>query len=823
MRIFLNDDPFHVVADKADWSNIGIWPAKWISCAAQPGTDTTVAMQKAIPYTSPENHVNAGDAPPFVSAYRLGFHLDEKQTIRFHITADERYVLYLDGVLIGRGSERGDAQNWYFETYEHHFSAGDHVLVARVWSQGKRAPFAQMTVYHGLIFCPDDSALLPLLATGSAPWEAKALDGYEFTNPLTAWGTGDNLIIHGEDFSWGYELAEGPGWSSAIIKDAGADGLRRNEVGIAHLMKPATLPSMVDRPFVPKKVVHVSSTSSMQTFDIPIRAEDDLPNEKEAWQSFLSGGPAIIIPAGTRRRVLVDLGNYYCAYPEAVTTGGKGAKVRINWQESLHERMGEIVKGNRSEYMNKYFFAMWHYCDGVGDTFMPDGGKDRYFETLWWQAGRWVEIVVETCNEPLILERIAFRETRYPLEMESSFNSSDSRMNRAIPIMLRGLQMCSHETYMDCPYYEQLQYIGDTRLEVLTTMCLTRDDRLPRKALRMFDVSRQLSGLTQSRYPTRVRQIIPTFSLWWVDMLYDQALWRGDKEFIASMMIGARGVMDYYHSLMDSRDLLNAPNGWNFVDWVPNWESGISPDGHQGVSAPINWQYAYTLMRYAEMEEWLGEQELAGRARRQAKELSQTLIHHFWDDARGGFADNLSHNKWSEHAQCMAILSGLLDVSYLEQIKATLLNDPDLERTTIYYTHYLFETFRVLNLPDALLKRLELWYELEKNGLKTTVEMPEPTRSDCHAWGAHPLYHYFATLLGIRPDMMGFKTVKITPQFGELTELKGKLVHPGGFIEANLTRDETGIHGVITLPDGVTGVFEDDGRKVALNSGMQKV
>ena len=32
--------------------------------------------------------------------------------------------------------------------------------------------------------------------------------------------------------------------------------------------------------------------------------------------------------------------------------------------------------------------------------------------------------------------------------------------------------MCAHETYMDCPYYEQLQYGGDTRLEILATYSL---------------------------------------------------------------------------------------------------------------------------------------------------------------------------------------------------------------------------------------------------------------------------------------------------------------------------------------------------------------
>ena len=64
-----------------------------------------------------------------------------------------------------------------------------------------------------------------------------------------------------------------------------------------------------------------------------------------------------------------------------------------------------------------------------------------------------------------MIESFKLRETRYPMEMESKFESSDARIASFMPIALRGLQMCSHETYLDCPYYEQLQYSGDRRLE----------------------------------------------------------------------------------------------------------------------------------------------------------------------------------------------------------------------------------------------------------------------------------------------------------------------------------------------------------------------
>ena len=64
--------------------------------------------------------------------------------------------------------------------------------------------------------------------------------------------------------------------------------------------------------------------------------------------------------------------------------------------------------------------------------------------------------------------------------MEGTFAASDPQLGAILALGLRSLQMCSHETYMDCPYYEQLMYVGDTRLEALVTHVLTADARLAR-------------------------------------------------------------------------------------------------------------------------------------------------------------------------------------------------------------------------------------------------------------------------------------------------------------------------------------------------------
>ncbi len=786
MRVLIDRDPYpHLDAGKP-WIQRGIWPCAWVRCP------------------------DAGH-PPFVTAYRRRFTIDHEAIVRVHVSADERYELFLDGQRIGRGSERGDTNNWFYETYDLHLQPGEHVIVARVWSLGKMAPYAQMTVYPGFIFSPEGEEFIQLLGTGVAPWEAKMLDGYEFVDPSPAWGTGANLVIDGSRFPWGFERGEGDGWRPVEALDAGANGFIRNEFPPIHLMKPATLPPMLEAERRVGTVRFAADVPSADTRTVPVRAEDHLADEAGAWGRLLQGEP-LTVPAHTRRRVIIDLEDYYCAYPEVITSGGRGASICILWAESLFHEPKARTKGNRDEIEGKYFF-------GVGDTFKPDGGEHRRFDTLWWQAGRYIEMLVQTDDEPLTIEDLRLRETRYPLEMESAFEASDPRLAEVIPIAFRALQMCSHETYMDCPYYEQLMYVGDTRLEALTTYVTTRDDRLPRKALRMFDVSRRPSGLTQSRYPSRVTQVIPPFSLWWVAMVYDYALWRGDRAFIEGLMPGVRSVIDSFLSFRNDDGLVQAPNGWNYMDWVPAWRWGIPPDGEFGVSGVINWQLVWVLTMAAELEGWAGEPELGARARRLAHELAQRAVAAFWDEDRGLLADDLARRHFSEHTQCLAVLSGRLDAETRERVAHGLLHDPGLDRTTIYFTHYLFETYRLLGRIDALLDRLGLWLELKRLGFKTTVEHPEPSRSDCHAWGAHPIYHYFASILGIRPAEMGFRTVRIEPQLGPLTWARGTLVHPQGEIEADLRIEDGALKGTIRLPEGVNGVLAWDGRERALSEG----
>ncbi|KAJ3378953.1 hypothetical protein HDU84_007154 [Entophlyctis sp. JEL0112] len=789
-RTLIDRDPFTDDTTGGSWFTRGVWPCSFVSCQL---ADT-----------------------PNVTAFRRIFTLNHEAEVRIHVTADERYDLFLDGARIGRGPERGAPDCWFFETYDLHLSPGTHTLIARVWMLGDLAPSAQMTVYSGFLCAPEAPDFVPVLGTGTSEWQAKILKGYTFDAAVPVPGyyfaIGAGLLVDSTVLDRGWQRGAGDGWMPAAVRDRGADANAKVEVAPQHLLVPATLPPMIDIDVPPGRVRFAGPAALLGPVNIANTRVDDIT----AWQALVDDCLPVTVAPRSSWRVIIDLRNYYCAYPILMVSGGLGAVIRMGWAEALYNEPEAQTKGNRNDIDGKYFLGTW-------DKVLANGSTEQLFETLWWRCGRYVELQVTTADSPVTVANFRLRETRYPLEPSSSFISSDDAVNSVTPIAVRTLQMCAHETYMDCPYYEQLMYIGDTRLEALLTYVLTLDSRLPRKALSIFNASRLPSGLPQSRYPSRVRQTIAPFALLWIAMIHDYARWRNDLPLVLALIPGVRGVLDAFQGYLNADGLVQAPRGWTFMDWVPSWTSGVPPDGDFGVSCVINWLYVMALIMAAELEELIGETEMAARARRRANVLARHICTHFWDSQRGCFADDLAHRQFSEHAQCIAILSGLLTPKQQEQASTALFDDSDLQRTTIYFAHYLFETFVVLNRPDKFFARLGLWLDLTKNGLCTTVEQPEPSRSDCHGWGAHPLYHYYTSILGIRPAAFGFAAVRIAPMLGSLEWVEGRMSHPLGEIFVRLETKDEYIRAQISLPDGLPGSFYFNGKMVPLVNGLQTV
>lgn len=798
-QILISQDPFLTPDDGRPWREQGHWPAGWVG----------------LP----------GASAPLAAAFRLPFTVQQTGQARLHVTADERYELFLDGERIGRGPERGDPNNWFYSTYAVELAAGPHVLAARVWSLGELAAEYQMSVRPGFLLAAE-APWDGLLSTGRAPWQARSLKGYRFIPPGPSHWRDHRIVLDGREYPWGAERGQGEeGWQPAEVIEQAVGKVIDWSFYRQHRLQPATLPAQMARPRPAGRVRFAGPAAVWELEHQAVYEHESRPELAEAWQALAGGQGQVVIPPGSRQRVIFDLEDYACVYPEIEVSGGEGGYLRLEWAESLREEPGanSAAKGHRDEVEGKYFA-------GVYDAFLPDGAR-RVFSPLWWQAGRYAQLLVETGPQALTVHALRLVETRYPLEMESRFQASDSRLNETLPLLVRGLQVDAHDVYFDTPYYEEHMYAGDTRLECLTTYVMTRDDRLPRKAIRMFDASRLPSGFTQSRYPCRVTQVIPAWSLWWVGMLHEYAFWRADPAYVRRFLPGMRATLQAFAAHLNADGLLTAPEGWNNFDWVTDWDhqGGVPPGGLHGVSGPLNWQLVYTLALAAELEEALGAREQALYNRRLARKLAGAAFEAFYDPRRGLLADDLAHSAFSEHSQALALLSdyylgGLLTPDQGAFLAVGLMREESLSRASYHFMHYLFEAYRVLGDGGAIVERMGWWHErMVLRGLKTPLERLEPSRSDCHAWSAHPLYHYFATLLGIRPGLPGFASVSVQPLLGPLEAAEGTLVHPGGGeITASLRQKDGRISGTITMPEGLPGSLTVNGERIPLTAGRNE-
>jgi hypothetical protein len=374
---------------------------------------------------------------------------------------------------------------------------------------------------------------------------------------------------------------------------------------------------------------------------------------------------------------------------------------------------------------------------------------------------------------------------------------------------------------MDCPYYEQLQYAGDTRVQALITLYVTGDDRMVKNAIELLSESRAPEGLTQSRYPSFLPQYIPPFSLLWVGMLHDLWWYHGDQNFLAEYLPMARGALGWFERRLAPSGLLGRLEWWEFVDWTQDFADGVPPQESEGESAPLSLQFAAALQEASELELSLGILEQARRDQALALRITDNVRNTCWDPARRLIADTPARNHFSQHANILAVLTDAIPAADQQQVMKTVLADRTLTQCSYYFRFYLFRAMKKAGLADEYLSQLGPWRKMLDLGLTTWAETPEPTRSDCHAWSAHPNIDLLATVAGIESAAPGFTKVAIEPHLGSLERLHATFPHPQGVITVRYQRQGKRLVADISLPAQLSGEFAWQGKKEALHGGSQ--
>jgi alpha-L-rhamnosidase len=747
-------------------------------------------------------------APPNVSLKEYGVYHFRKElklaakpsSFTIRISADNRYRLYINEISVVSGPQRSDVSHWRYETLDiaPYLKQGKNIIAVQVWNQGEAAAWAQLSFQTGLWI--EGAGAAAVLNTDSS-WKVLRNNAYTpIVGKLHITGPFDN--VNAAWYPWG--------WQGPDYNDQEWEWAIETEKAKAYENSGKQERQLVARniPLMEEK---------MQSFGKIRRAEGIKVDD-----SFLQGKSSLQIPANRNTLLLIDQGVLTTAYPELLVSGGKDCKITATYAEALFSEEND-EKGNRNEIESKSI-------RGDKDIFIPDGGNKRLFRPLYYRTFRYVELKIENRGAPLTIHRYNSQFTAYPFHEKGRFQSNDAKLGKIWDVGWRTSRLCAFETYMDCPYYEQLQYIGDTRIQALISLYVSGDARLMKNAIEQFDDSRTQEGLTLSRYPSNMRQIIPPFSLFWTAMVHDYWMHRDDSAFVARFLPGIKQTLNWHASYVNNQAMLSKMPYCNFVDWPKEWPwkgdeniSGIPAGALEGNSAILTFQFVYALNNAVDIFKANGKLKEAKEYEELAAKLSMATYKACWDNAKGMMADTPDKTEFSQHVNAMAVLAGAIPQKDEKNLLLKIEKDTSIIQCTIYYRFYLMQAFKKAGLGNEYTRLLKPWHHMIDLGLTTFAERPEPTRSDCHAWSASPCYDLLATVCGIEPAEPGFKKVRIAPNFGDLEWIHGSMAHQSGNIIVNLKKKNEYLSGNIDLPPGVDGVLVWHDKIVNLNSGKQTI
>ncbi|MCC5806135.1 MAG: hypothetical protein JJU00_07380 [Opitutales bacterium] len=684
---------------------------------------------------------------------------DEAATL--WVTASQRFRMWLDGREIAAGPSRAGREHWgVVEIRLPVLEAGRHILAAEVVHWGRFAGKGQVGgpgfflaagvgIREGAWRCYVDTSRKPLPES-----KTMGLSGHR------AIGAGEDF--EASKYPWGWQEADfhDSAWhrAEAVSKETEANPWGNRPLGCR----------LVEEPLPPMKM------------------------EPHPWRRRFAGGvwsggteEAVRLPPHERARFVYDAGGVLTAVPAVRWSGGAGATIRLTWCEAPLGSDGR--KGDRD-------CTKGCMLPGQTDRIVCDGGEARCWSPPWIRAFRYLVVDVETEGDPLRLDPPTLRRAGFPIEptlridLEDTENRPWDRLHR---VSLDTALACAHETFFDCPSWEQAQFPGDARIQARHHYLLAGEERLALKAIRDLAASPLPSGLLPSHAPSSFHQVIATYSLQWIGMLEDYRVYRGRAEAIAPYLPQARAVLEWFLARRRSDGLPGFIDEPLFFDWAPGFAAGCAPQDADGGSAAAGALLAEACGWMAALEEFAGHAAFAGHWRESKDGLLKAIA--VCRDPRSGLlADTPARLSYSVHAQVQATLAGFWTDAEAADILARALDDPSVTQPgTLYYRAHLAEALRRCRSHARAFHLFRHWFGmLETGGITTWPESDENPRSDCHGWGVMPDIEWVHTVAGLAPDPSrhGWGRCLLDPYPGTLRTLSATVPHPLGEIRLEAGR-----------------------------------
>jgi hypothetical protein len=739
---------------------------------------------------------------------RRSFSLDEvPERALARITADSRYILYINGTEISRGPIRGDPSKLHYDPVDlaSELRRGENTLAihGRYYAEstswwvparsalglGRRGAIAFELELGPDRWLGSDASWKALLSDAWTPHErGRHPIPIEEVNAL-------HLPV-----DWELPGFDDSDWPSAceilplyVGGDARVASPPSNPYGA---LRRRPIPQLEGQTRTPKilRATLVEGVEATQPPPEAARADEERPILKSFpidsdWPLTLEGDGTLL--------VLVDFGEIVSGLVGIELEAPAGAEIELAVRET------EIPPQDAG--LDPTSPASFRYH--------TRGDRDR-FESFDSMGFRYGLLAIRNARGPILLQRFWVRERLYPVAGGSHFSCSDPLLDRIYEVGKRSVAINAHDAYLDCPSREQRGWTGDAVVHQMVHLTTNSDWGLARWHAQMSNSPRPDGMLPMAAGSDfeATSVTIPEWPLHWIRSLWN--LWRytADRERLQELMPAAENILRWFLPYRGEDGLVCHVDQWVLVDWAALHLSDTS--------SCLNAQWARALLEFSEISEWLGD---AGRTR-WARDLHaeiRTAFEIFWDESRGSYVDHAIDGEaqlpMSQHAGATAVWADLVDAQRIPRVLDTITESSRLVRATWmeivgpgylvlgagepnwdvkeqivaaqpFYRFIVHDALAKAGRADQIPSLCRDWGEFLERGETSWPELWNGG-THCHGWGSTPTRDLIEYTLGIRPAEPGFAVARIAPRLGDLARAAGAAPTPHGLIHLRVDRE----------------------------------
>ena len=783
-----------------DFSDIR-WRGNWIWCDPPPQSRGIAEMEQA-----------ETDRPEVHALFRKTFVLDSlPERAPARITADSRYLLYLNGREVFHGPIRSQPRRMFYDLFDlaPYLQVGENTLAVYVKYYGSAksfwmpAPAAMSLGITGVMVFEANLGAAWLVSDGS--WKSLKSAAWSCD-----WRLGSHLhfledhipleVFDARKFPFGWEQ---PGfddrdWENAnMITTRSMNGPGRPQP-----------PAEPYGPLYPRPIAKLGgecltpTSAQVQYYTDQVEATVGDPVKRlEATFQLTPAGPAspaslplkVSLSQGGSARVILDMGRLVMGQVQFELEVPAGTVVDLSYTEDPLTP----PKGG---------FGGMH----SGTRYVARGENDRFkvYDALGF---RYANLLLHGAAGQMTVRVFALQEDVYQWQTGAEFRCSDDELNKIFQAGIRTVQLNSRDSFTDCPTREQQAWVGDSVVHQMVHLVTNTDWRLAWQYLTLSNSPRYDGILPMTvAGPTEASggMTIPDWSLHWVHGVYNLYRFTGDRAAVIAYMPSVARVLRWFIPFQNRDGQIQDMIEWALIDW-----SAVSVSGISSIYTAI---WARGLREFAEMATWLGENASREWAE-QRYEQAKAGFEMFWDEARGSYIDHIvdgeKRPEMSQLAGALAIVSGLAPEERWERIINTVTNPqkvvikswvfseddavgfPDLNaprRCTWdvqnqvvlaepFMSYVVHDAVAAAGLAGRLPELSRRWSRFLTGGYDTIGEN-WTHGTHVHGWSCTPTKDMIFYTLGVTPAEPGYTAARIAPNLGDLAWAEGKIPTPHGLI-----------------------------------------